>query len=161
MRRPLDSKADLSVVGADTVVVLDDGVLGKPRDAADAERMLQLLRGRTHEVVTGVAVVDSVHGRSAGSFVVTTVQMHAASDAELSAYVATGEPLDKAGGYAIQGQGGALVSAVDGCYANVVGLPLCETAALIERFGVQIPGQPPVCRLPSGAPCPRLGSTSD
>jgi septum formation protein len=145
------------VVGADTVVVLDQMVLGKPRDAADAERMLRDLRGRTHEVITGVAVVDAATGRGERSAVVSTLRMRDASDAEIAAYVATGEPLDKAGSYAVQGAGGALVTAVEGCYANVVGLPLCETAVLLARQGIVIAGQQPVCRLPSGAPCPRLG----
>ncbi|MEA2595065.1 MAG: nucleoside triphosphate pyrophosphatase [Thermomicrobiales bacterium] len=146
------------VIGADTVVVLDQLVLGKPRDAADAERMLHLLRGRAHEVITGLAVLDATSGCVERSAVVTSVQMRAASNDEIADYVGTGEPRDKAGGYAIQGAGGALVEAIAGCYVNVVGLPLCETAALIRRFGVSIPAQVPNCRLPSGAPCPRLNS---
>jgi len=147
-------------VGADTVVVLDRAVLGKPRDPADAEAMLRTLRGRTHEVITGVAVVDAETGRGERSAVVSAVHMRDAGDAEIAAYVATGEPLDKAGSYAVQGAGGALVAAVEGCYANVVGLPLCETAALLARQGIAVAGQHPVCRLPSGAPCPRLGRTN-
>jgi septum formation protein len=148
------------VVGADTVVVLDGLPLGKPADAGDAARMLRLLRGRTHDVVTGVAVVDAATGRTARSAVSSVVQMRSFSDAEIAAYVATGEPFDKAGGYAIQGAGGALVAAVDGCYLNVVGLPLCELAALLARFGIAPVAIEPVCTLPSGAPCPRLDSVS-
>jgi septum formation protein len=144
------------VIGADTVVVLGQTVLGKPRDAADAERMLRALRGRDHDVITGVAVVDASNGRGERSAVVTTLRMRDAQDAEIAAYVATGEPLDKAGSYAVQGKGGALVATVDGCYANVVGLPLCETAALLGRFGIAVAAAEPVCRLPSGEPCPRL-----
>jgi septum formation protein len=144
------------VVGADTVVVLDRTVLGKPRDPADAEEMLRTLRGRTHEVITGVAVVDAATGRGERSAVVSAVQMRDATDTEIAAYVATGEPLDKAGSYAVQGAGGALVAAVEGCFANVVGLPLCETAVLLRRRGIVIAGSNPVCRLPSGAPCPRV-----
>lgn len=147
------------VLGADTVVVLDQTVLGKPRDPADAEGMLRTLRGRAHDVITGVAVVDAATGRGERSAVVTTVQMRDVIDGEIAAYVATGEPLDKAGSYAVQGAGGELVDAVEGCYANVVGLPLCETAALLARWGVVVTGQQPVCRLPSGAPCPRLAAS--
>jgi septum formation protein len=152
-RAVADGRASGLVIGADTVVVLDEQVLGKPRDAADAAGMLRRLRGRTHEVITGVAVVDAA-GRVERSAVVSTIRMRDVEDDEIAAYVATGEPLDKAGGYAVQGAGGALVEAVEGCYTNVVGLPLCETAALLERFGIVAVGQP-VCRLASGAPCPR------
>jgi len=144
------------VLGADTVVVLGDEVLGKPADPRDAERMLRRLSGRSHEVITGVAVVDAASGRGERSAVVSVVRMREFVDAEIAAYVATGEPLDKAGSYAVQGGGGALVAAVEGCYANVVGLPLCETAAQLGRFGVPVTAEPPVCRLPSGEPCPRL-----
>ena len=86
--------------------------------------MLRRLRGRTHEVITGVAVVDAATGRDERSAVVSTIRLRDVADADIAAYVATGEPLDKAGSYAVQGAGGALVEAVDGCYANVVGLPL-------------------------------------
>jgi septum formation protein len=144
------------VLGADTVVVLGQTVLGKPRDPADAERMLRSLRGRNHDVITGVAIVDAATGRGEQSAVVTTLLMRDVTDAEIAAYVATGEPLDKAGSYAVQGKGGSLVATVEGCYTNVVGLPLCETAALLRRFGVAIPAAGPVCRLPSGEPCLRL-----
>jgi septum formation protein len=144
------------VIGADTVVVLDQAVLGKPRDPSDAERMLRALRGRNHDVITGVAVVDAATGRGEHSAVVTTLHMRDASDPEISAYVATGEPLDKAGSYAVQGKGGALVATVEGCYTNVVGLPLCETVGLLRRFGIAIATEEPVCCLPSGEPCPRL-----
>ncbi len=82
--------------------------------------------------------------------------MRAYDDGEIAAYVATGEPLDKAGAYGIQGGGGALVAAFEGCFTNVVGLPLCETAALLARFGVAPAVVGPVCTLPSGAPCPRV-----
>jgi septum formation protein len=144
------------VLGADTTVVLDGEVLGKPADPGDAVRMLRRLSGRTHRVITGVALVDAASGRAEQSAVTSAVRMRDLSDDKIAAYVATGEPLDKAGGYAVQGKGGALVATVEGCYANVVGLPLCETAALLGRFGVALRTEQPVCRLPSGAPCPRL-----
>jgi septum formation protein len=122
------------VVAADTVVVLDGTPLGKPADAADARRMLGRLRGRAHEVVTGVAAVGA--GREATRSVVSRVLMRAYDDASIEAYLATGEPFDKAGAYAVQGRGGDLVTAVIGCYSNVVGLPLGATRELLVGFGV-------------------------
>ncbi len=144
------------VIGADTAVVLGDVVLGKPADAADARRMLRLLRGKRHRVISGVAVVDAADGRAAVSAVSTDVVMAAYSDAQIDAYVMSGEPMDKAGAYAIQGLGGALVAGIDGCYNNVVGLPLCEVAALLAGFGIVPQSADPVCALPDGRPCPRL-----
>lgn len=148
------------VIGADTTVVLDGLVLNKPADDADARRMLRLLRGRMHEVWTGIAVRNAGNGRQATGAVCSVVRMRAYSDAEIDAYVATGEPLDKAGAYAIQGGAGVFVAGIDGCYANVVGLPLCELTALLARFGVSPPTHGPVCRLPNNTPCPRLGGRS-
>lgn len=124
------------VLGADTAVVLDGRVFGKPRSPEDARRMLQALSGRQHEVVTGVALVEAPAGRETATAVVTRVRMRRCAEAELDAYVATGEPLDKAGAYAIQGAGGALVEAVEGCYTNVVGLPLTTTRRLLEEWGI-------------------------
>ena len=124
------------VLGADTEVVLDGRYLGKPRDAADAARMLRALRGRTHEVVTGVALVEAPSGREETAAVTTRVTMTEASAEEIAAYVATGEPLDKAGAYAVQGEGGRLVARVDGCFTNVVGLPVGTTRRLLERWGL-------------------------
>jgi septum formation protein len=130
------SGAATVVLGADTEVVLDGRLLGKPRDSIDAARMLRELRGREHDVITGLAVVE-VGGPAAETTSVTSrVRMADYSEEEISAYVATGEPLDKAGGYAVQGLGGRLVSAVDGCLTNVIGLPLTTTRALLERRGL-------------------------
>ena len=123
------------VLGADTAVVLDGRVLGKPVSPEEARRMLRELRGRQHEVVTGVAVVEAPAGRETATAVVTRVLMREYSEAEIEAYVATGEPFDKAGAYAIQGAGGALVEKVEGCYTNVVGLPLTTTRRLLEACG--------------------------
>jgi septum formation protein len=123
------------VLGADTEVVLDGRYLGKPRDAADAARMLRELSGRTHEVVTGLAVVDAPSGREETLAVTTRVTMIDAGAEEIAAYVATGEPLDKAGAYAVQGLGARLVARVDGCFTNVVGLPVETTRRLLERWG--------------------------
>jgi len=124
------------VLGADTEVILDGRYLGKPRDAADAARMLQELSGRTHEVVTGLALVDAPAGREETLAVTTRVTMIDAGAGEIAAYVATGEPLDKAGAYAIQGQGARLVARVDGCFTNVIGLPVETTRRLLKRWGL-------------------------
>jgi nucleoside triphosphate pyrophosphatase len=124
------------VLGADTEVVLDGRLLGKPRDAADAARILKALRGRVHEVITGVALVEAPAGREETAAVTTRVRMGGYTDAEIEAYVATGEPLDKAGAYAVQGLGGRLIAQVDGCFSNVVGLPVTTTRRLLERWGL-------------------------
>lgn len=122
------------VLGADTEVVLDGRYMGKPRDAADAVRILTELSGRTHEVITGLALVEAPGGREATEAVTTRVTMAAATPEEIAAYVATGEPFDKAGGYAVQGLGARLVAQVDGCLTNVVGLPVETTRRLLERW---------------------------
>lgn len=124
------------VLGADTEVVLEGRLLGKPQDAADAARILKALRGRVHEVITAVALVEAPAGREETAAVTTRVRMGGYADAEIEAYVATGEPLDKAGAYAVQGRGGRLVAEVDGCFSNVVGLPVTTTRRLLERWGL-------------------------
>jgi nucleoside triphosphate pyrophosphatase len=130
------------VLGADTIVVVDGEALGKPADAADARRMLRALRGREHEVITGLAVVEAFSGRSETAAVVSRVRMADYDEAAIDAYVATGEPFDKAGAYAIQGHGGALVAGLQGSFTNVVGLPLEETARLLAEFGVAVSAPP-------------------
>jgi len=124
------------VLAADTVVVIDGVVLGKPVGVDEATGMLVRLRGRLHEVVTGVAVVEAETGRSASATAVSRVLMAAYSDSMIADYVASGSPFDKAGGYAIQDLGGALVDGVIGSYTNVVGLPVEATRRLLEGFGV-------------------------
>jgi len=128
------------VLGADTVVVLDGEVLGKPDDAAHAEMLLARLVGRRHRVVTGVAVVASDALRVEARAVVSGVTMRPADPAEIRAYVATGEPLDKAGAYAVQGEGRRFVTAIEGSESNVIGLPLAESLALLGAAGVRLPG---------------------
>ena len=122
------------VLGADTVVVCDGEVFGKPSDAADAERMLLLLSGRTHHVVTGVAVVWGSSPSPAVEIAaeLTQVTMQTLSPEEVSRYVDSGEPMDKAGAYAIQGYAGRWIPRISGCYFNVVGLPLALVASLLE-----------------------------
>jgi septum formation protein len=126
------------VLGADTVVVLDGVALGKPVDAGDAAAILRRLRGRAHEVITGIAAVDAATGRTDTTAVVTRVVMAEVTDDAIAAYVAGGEPLDKAGAYGIQGAGSALVARYEGSYSNVVGLPLAATARLLRSFGVAL-----------------------
>jgi len=128
------------VLGSDTVVVLGGDVLGKPRDAADAEALLARLVGRTHRVLTGVAVAASAEPAALRSCVVESlVRMRPASAEEIRRYVATGEPLDKAGAYALQGEGRGFVLEVTGSETNVIGLPLDETLALLRDAGLRAP----------------------
>ena len=121
---------DGTVIGADTVVVLDGMIFGKPRDAADARRMLQLLSGRTHEVYTGVCLCRG--GTAETFFVCTRVTFYPLTDREIDAYIATGEPMDKAGAYGVQGRGCTLVRGIEGDYFNVVGLPVAELYRRLE-----------------------------
>ena len=130
--------AGAAVLAADTVVVIDGMALGKPPGAREAREMLTRLRGRQHEVVTGLAVVEAGARREATTAVVSRVLMASYPDATIEAYVASGSPLDKAGGYAIQDLGGRLVDAVVGSYTNVVGLPLAATRRLLGDFGVAV-----------------------
>jgi septum formation protein len=124
------------VLAADTIVVLEGRVFGKPADPAEAAAMLRQLGGREHEVYTGICLQHlSRHHRST-QVVTTRVQFKRLTDAEIRAYVATGEPLDKAGAYGIQGMGAYLVRALHGSYTNVVGLPLCETVELLTGQGI-------------------------
>ncbi|KJZ41148.1 MULTISPECIES: nucleoside triphosphate pyrophosphatase [Pseudomonas] len=128
------SDVDFCVLGADTAVVLDGKILGKPVDEADACAMLMLLAGREHEVLTAIAVLDAE--RCESLVVRSLVRFRNFSREEAAAYWASGEPRDKAGGYGIQGLGAVFVAGLDGSYSAVVGLPLCETAELLGHFGI-------------------------
>ncbi|WP_075879111.1 Maf family protein [Vreelandella massiliensis] len=130
------SSTSLPTLGSDTAVVLDGDILGKPTDQEHAASMLKALSGRTHQVLTGVAV-SGPHGVLT-QCVETRVTLRALSEAEISAYWETGEPVDKAGGYAIQGLAAVFVASLEGSYSAVVGLPLYETAALLRRQGVAL-----------------------
>lgn len=123
------------VIGADTVVVLDGLILGKPSGPEEAAGMLRTLSGRRHEVITGIAVVDASTGRTRSDAVVTEVTFAPLSEELIERYVATSEPLDKAGAYGIQGFGALLIEGIEGCYFNVVGLPLRRLAELLSAFG--------------------------
>ena len=124
------------VLGADTVVVLEGEILGKPESASQAEEMLDRLRGRGHEVATGLAAVDSLTGRVETAAVTSTVHMREYDDDEVAAYVASGEPFDKAGAYGVQDPDFRPAEGVEGCYLNVVGLPFCRAAALLSSLGL-------------------------
>jgi MAF protein len=126
------------VIAADTIVVDGETILGKPADGAEAAEVLRRLKGREHRVITGLAVVDAASGWRAASHVVTAVRMRHYSDIEIAAYIARGEPLDKAGAYAIQDEQFHPVASYDGCYCNVVGLPLKALLTLLRRAGVDI-----------------------
>jgi septum formation protein len=121
---------DATVLGADTTVTIDNRILAKPENAVDAQRMLRLLSGRTHRVITGVALVAANAVDVAAE--VTAVRFLTLSDAEIDAYIATGEPMDKAGAYAIQGRAARWIPRIEGDYFNVVGLPLALVSTLLE-----------------------------
>jgi septum formation protein len=118
------------VLAADTTVTIDNQILGKPSDPADAARMLRLLSGRTHQVITGVALITSTSSQVAAE--TTAVTFITLSDKNIAAYIATGEPMDKAGAYAIQGSAARWIPRIEGDYFNVVGLPLALVSSLLE-----------------------------
>lgn len=125
----------LAVLGADTTVTLDNAILGKPEDAADAARILRLLSGRTHRVITGVALVTAKGVEVAAE--ATAVRFLTLSDEDIVGYVATGEPMDKAGAYGIQGHAARWIPRIEGCYFNVMGLPLALVCALLESCAIE------------------------
>lgn len=131
-----DHGRDQVVIAADTVVVLGDEILGKPTGADDARRMLEALSGTTHRVLTGVHL--SRDGRHAAAVESTSVRFRVLSGDEIAAYVATGEPLDKAGAYGIQGAGGMFVESISGSDSNVIGLPLATVVRLAAEVGVTV-----------------------
>ena len=124
---------ELAVIGADTIVVTEGAILGKPKDSADAILMLENLSGKAHQVMTGVAV--SYQGKVISEVCITDVVFRKLTLEEIKAYVATGEPLDKAGAYGIQGRGAVLVEKIDGDYNNVVGLPLTKVYSILKTLG--------------------------
>ncbi|WP_126453269.1 Maf family protein [Sulfuriflexus mobilis] len=134
------SAQDRPVLGADTIVVLDDEVLGKPADRADAEAMLARLSGREHRVMTAVALVGDLagEGHEAMRLSISRVRFRVITAAERQAYCATGEPDDKAGAYAIQGRAAVFVEHLEGSYSGVMGLPVFETADLLMEFAVPV-----------------------
>jgi septum formation protein len=129
---PAAGDAETLVLGADTIVTLDRAILGKPSDAKEARRMLATLSGRVHEVWTGIFLFDPARDRGLGEAVRSIVKFAPLTADEIEDYVATGEPLDKAGAYAVQGYGAAFVEAIEGSYTNVVGLPLGHLRHLLR-----------------------------
>jgi septum formation protein len=121
----------LVVLGADTCVVVEGQILGKPTDSADARRMLELLSGRTHAVLTGIAAITAK--KTVRDLDITHVTFNVITDSEIGRYIASGEPLDKAGGYAIQGYAARWIPRIEGCYFNVVGLPIARTITLLAQ----------------------------
>ena len=139
----LVTPSDLMVIGADTIVSCGGQILGKPKDERDACRMLKLLSGGTHQVYTGVSIVLLDASGKAGQVTFhekTDVTLRAMSEEEIRRYVATGEPMDKAGAYAIQGLAAMFVIGLDGDYYNVMGLPVCPLAMILRKFGVKLLG---------------------
>ncbi len=137
-RTVADTRSSGLVIGADTIVVVGSAILGKPRNRREAARMLGLLAGRRHRVITGVAVVDAASGREVIGHEETAVWIRSLEADEIQRYVASGEPDDKAGAYAIQGLGSLLVERIEGCYFNVVGLPLVKLDRILGEYGVHL-----------------------
>ena len=136
----LDS-GEVLVIGADTVVVSNGEILGKPTDETDAERTLRRLSGNRHEVYTGISVIEAFSGREVCDFEATEVEFRDISDEEIAAYIRTGEPMDKAGAYGIQNLGALFVKRIEGDYFNVVGLPLCKLGMILTKeFGIRLIG---------------------
>ena len=130
--RASDTAEDpLVVLGADTCVVVEGQILGKPADSADARRMLELLSGRTHAVLTGIAAITAK--KTVRDLDITQVTFNVITDSEIGRYIASGEPLDKAGAYAIQGYAARWIPRIEGCYFNVVGLPIARTITLLAQ----------------------------
>jgi len=127
----------LIVLGADTCVVVEGSILGKPTDTADARRMLELLSGRTHAVLTGLAVISS--RKVVRDVEITQVTFNQLNDREIAQYIASGEPMDKAGAYAIQGYAARWIPRIEGCYFNVVGLPIARTISLLAEVQAASP----------------------
>lgn len=138
-REVADRTDDSVVIGADTVVVVNGEIMGKPADKDDAARMLRAIGGRTHQVYTGICVISAKGGARVekSGFESTDVTVRRLTDGMIRRYIATGEPMDKAGAYAIQGRGSVLIERIKGCYFNVVGLPVYALSRLLEELGME------------------------
>lgn len=130
-----------TIISADTSVVLGETILGKPVDAEEARRMLRALSNREHSVMTGVCIIDTEHNHEQSFVSVTRVHFCALSEERITRYILSGEPMDKAGAYGIQGGAASFVERIEGSYTNVVGLPLCETVQVLEGMGIDIKSQ--------------------
>ena len=152
------------LLASDTVVSLDGEPLGKPRDAAEARSMLRRLRGRMHQVYTAITLIDLQTDRSFTMLAASAVPMRAYTDDEIEVYIASGDPFDKAGAYAIQHDGFHPVENFRQCYANVMGLPLCHVVRSLRQLGIEVPNEvPALCQAQLGYDCPVYESilTSD
>lgn len=141
VHKDITTPSDILVIGADTVVAYDGKILGKPTDEADAKRMLTMLSGNTHSVFTGVTLVLMDKSGRAGELVFyekTDVKMYPMSESEIDRYIATGEPMDKAGSYGIQGKCAIYIEKIDGDYNNVVGLPIARIYQELKKIGIDI-----------------------
>ncbi len=137
--KKLENKKDAVVISADTIVVSDGKILGKPEDEADAAKMLSALSGREHQVITGICVLRLKDAYSVCDSVLTRVKFKELTKDFINAYIATGEPLDKAGAYGIQGKGSLLCEKIDGDYFNVVGLPVSRLSDILRtEFGIEV-----------------------
>lgn len=153
-QRLAQAPAQQLIIASDTTVALDGEIYGKPVDAADAMRMLRDLRARAHEVISAVTVLHLPSGQLTTRVNRTQVTMRAYADHEIAAYVASGDPLDKAGAYGIQSPGFSPACALDGCYASVMGLPLADLGELLALHGVRSPQAPAeVCAVLNPFPC--------
>lgn len=143
-----DLSAGTLIIASDTTVALGDAIYGKPLNDEDARRMLRDLRGRSHQVISAISILHLPSDRQATRINISNVVMRNYSDAEIDAYVASGDPLDKAGAYAIQAREFDPVQSMQGCYAGIMGLPLADLAGLLEEFGVTVPASiAAVCSL--------------
>jgi septum formation protein len=150
-------KANLEhiVIGSDTAVINGNETLGKPKDEEDAERMLKQLRGHTHQVYTGVAIYQVRDGKMLTELCITDVPMRAYSDDEIKAYIQTGDPMDKAGAYAIQHPNFQPVESMSGCYASVMGLPMCHVTRTLQKLDVHpVADVPMACQILLKYQCP-------
>jgi len=126
------------IIGSDTVVVINNKILGKPKDKKDAFNMLKMLSGNTHQVISAIAVIDTETAITLKDSVVSDVTFKQLSDEEINAYIETIEPMDKAGAYAIQGLAGMFVKSINGCYSNIVGISVFKLAEMLKELGVEL-----------------------
>jgi septum formation protein len=150
-----NANSDIIIIGSDTAVIDGNEILGKPKNEEDAERMLKQLRGHTHQVFTGVAFYRVGDGKMLTELCITDVPMRGYSDDEIKAYVQTGDPLDKAGAYAIQHPDFQPVASMRGCYASVMGLPMCHVIRTLEKLNIRPLGIVPMaCQNLLNYQCP-------
>lgn len=134
--KAFEKEKNAIILAADTIVVFENEIIGKPKDGKDAKRILKLLSGKVHSVITGFTLFDTKTGKTITKRKVTKVWFKKLSDEEIDSYVRMGEPQDKAGAYGIQEKGAIFVEKIQGCYFNVVGLPVCAVVSELQRFGV-------------------------